>query len=138
MTHLRLNGILLLGMGVSLVWAVCLFPSETPLNITAMAVIKSTGINHTVLACTVLGSFLLALYALCAKEHLNELGRFLFFFPQTALMFSAALSAAICMQRGAFADGVIRSSYFITSDQPVFIIIAVLHTAALLQFSLEG
>ena len=83
-----------------------------------------------------LGIAVMALVALVVFHRLS-LGRILSLLPQQVLITLAAAGATVAIVDSQFADGVIRSRYFIGADQSPIIIAAVLHSVAVLDGRLE-
>jgi hypothetical protein len=63
--------------------------------------------------------------------------RIIVLLPQQFFLILAAIGASIAILNSQFADGVIRSQYFIGADQIPIVIATILHTFALLDVRLE-
>ena len=83
-----------------------------------------------------LGVAVVALLSITLLPRLS-LGRILALLPQQVLITLAAAGALVSIADSQFADGVVRSRYFIGADQCPIIISAVLHSAAVLDGRLE-
>lgn len=83
-----------------------------------------------------LGIAVMSVVALVVFHRLS-LERILSLLPQQILITLAAAGAAVAIWDSQFADGVVRSRYFIGADQSPIIIAAVLHSVAVLDGRLE-
>lgn len=68
------------------------------------------------------------------QRHGSRLGALLFMLPQQTFLIISAIGAIHAMMLGHFADGVMRSRWFIISDQSPAVLAAAGHTGSLLRF----
>jgi len=112
-------------------WGVILMFSAAPLHSTPLAYFP---IHNRFLA----GFFMVAI-AIAAHAGLSNRVRFrrlaiALTFPQQFAMMVSALSAIVCVSRGAYADGVYRDPMFILADQLPSILAMLMHSFALLDW----
>lgn len=89
------------------------------------------GMSAEVLGGLYIGIALLALLGLVAFKRLS-LPRLLTVVPQQVFLTFAAAGAGVSIMDSAFADGVLRSRFFIAADQSPIIIAAFLHSLAVI------
>ncbi len=80
--------------------------------------------------------FFVAIAALIGLNKKGLLGLQLML-PQQALLMLSAFGATMAIVNGHFADGVIRSAFFIAADQTSVILTAIFHTMAIVHKALE-
>lgn len=121
--------ILWYGVVLHAMWGVMLLASSQPLGATPL------GMFHAAPA-WVTGAAMLA----CTGMALAGLARpvpgrasLLLLMPQQGLLMVSAFSAASAIVESAYADGVIRSRFFIGADQAPMVLTAVIHTLALVE-----
>ena len=91
--------------------------------------------NLTALVCIVVA--VSALTGLIARFR-SPLTSLMCMLPQQSLLIISAVGAAHAIYLGQFADGVVRSRFFIAADQVPAILAAIGHTVSMLRFILKG
>jgi len=91
--------------------------------------------NLTGLVCIVVAAA--ALTGLIARFR-SPLASLMCMLPQQSLLIISAVGAAHAIYLGQFADGVVRSRFFIAADQLPAILAAIGHTVSMLRFILKG
>lgn len=121
-------------------WAILLLFAtwgESPHDITAIALfhrLLPNGHPDSAHALLFLVAAFLAILALVEIKPINKY-RFLeiiLYAPQQFLLVSAATSAVIAMVLGQFGDGEVRPHIFIMADQAHLVLLAIIHTIAVL------
>lgn len=116
------------------IWGATLISTSIPLGVTAI----STIINIGLVTGNTAGIFYLMIASLAAIGALapKPAGTF-FLLPQTGVLWLAAYGALLAMARGSFADGVIRPTSFLLTDQAPAVLAAIFHTAAVVESASE-
>ena len=109
-------------------WGITLLVSQDPLGITGIASLVHLGVTSA--QCVSIFYLLVALLALLGLAAPKPAG-FFFMLPQQLVLLSAAFGAINAMVTGTFADGTVKSSTFLITDQAPTVIAAGLHTLAL-------
>jgi hypothetical protein len=84
----------------------------------------------------VTGAVLLTVTAMAVAgltRHVPSRTSLLLLLPQQGVLMLSALSASTAIAGAAYADGVIRSRYFIGADQAPMVLTVILHTFALIE-----
>ena len=126
----RLTWIVIMAAVVHIIQAACMLLAPHPILITSVAMLYMLGdwASYTLMA-----SALLALYGIlspCEKHH--DIIRLITTLPQQIILFAAAYMALRALQTGHYADGTIRSIYFVTGDQCIYPVLACFHLAGVI------
>lgn len=134
---MNVKWILVMAVVVHLVWGVLLLIAGEPVMwITAVHETSQLVPSTWVLGLIYIAAGLAGGFALWRHDKLNPALGVWMIIPQQLLLMKSASGAIICILRSQFADGVDRPWAFIAADQSPAIIMAVLHTFALIdQFS---
>lgn len=109
------------------IWGATLLSSSAPLGITAIATVVRMGVVSAPAAGAM---YLIAAAMGVVGIYMPRIERTLFLIPQTMLLWIGAYGAARAMILGQFADGIIRPSAFLVTDQAPAIIAALCYTIA--------
>ena len=129
--HIRNQLILWAAVAQHFTWALALCFSPDPCKVTSIAGICTSGGRWGAVALFSLVSTL----AVCGLVRPRQTPRgMLLMLPQQVLLMWSAAVAAWCIGNGQFADGAVYSRAFIGTDQELHIVLAALHTIAVLEF----
>lgn len=119
--------IVVYAMLLHFIWAAALI-YDSPESITAMS-IMATLFSRPVMIGLLAGSSILAGFGIWS----TATAAYLLMLPQQFLLFISAGAATKAMILGSFADGTVRSHWFLIADQAPAVLIATLHFVAFLQ-----
>ena len=132
------NWIIWYAIALHALWAILTAVSSSTLNITAISFLHhDLGLSR--LACSVLFGAVAAMAAWgIGPNGGRDLRHVAGLLPQQAILFLSAGSATQAMILSRFADGVVRPWPFIAADQAPSLFVALLHTAAIVDFARRG
>ena len=122
-------------IGLHLCWGILGTIDETAYFSTAASAPFRLFGNLTGVVCIAVAA--MALTGLIARFR-SPLTSLMCMLPQQSLLIISAIGAAHAIYLGQFADGVVRSRFFIAADQVPAILAAVGHTVSMLRFILKG
>ena len=134
--RLRIPWIIIYAVALHLIWAGTMFADESAIFSTAPSGLSDIFGTRFGAASAVLGAALLAGWALWRGK--VDTVSLLALLPQQMILILSAAAAAEAIWGSQFADGVVRPRAFILTDQIPAVLIAIAHTAAILDIHMKG
>jgi hypothetical protein len=125
-----------IAIGMHFIWSIAIGIDPEAVDATAVHTMLSVpGINYA-LAAMIFGA--VATMAAIGMVLRGTKARVLFILPQQMVLWFSFVGVTHAMWLGAFADGVVRSHWFLIVDQVPVVLITLGHTAALLLLASDG